>query len=76
MIPMFSHPSAVYDPEELALLGTILDQVVQSLPLNLQTPYNRNALAMNILACASTGERDPVELARAALMDSSVSAAA
>ena len=73
---MFLHQCAVYDPEELALLGTILDQVVQSLPLDLQTPYNRNALAINILACASTGERDPVELARAALMDSSVSAAA
>ena len=73
---MFSTQCAVYDPEELALLGTILDQVVQSLPLNLQTPYNRNALAINILACASTGERDPVELARAALMDSNVSAAA
>ena len=73
---MFSHQCAVYDPEELALLGAILDQVVQSLPLNLQTPYNRNALAINILACASTGERDPVELARAALMDSSVSVAA
>lgn len=67
---------AVYGPEELALLGRIFDQVVQSLPRNLQTPYNRAALAQNILACASTGERDPEELRRAAWMESKVSAAA
>jgi hypothetical protein len=73
---MFTDECAVYDPEELALLGAVLDQVVQSLPLNLRTPYNRTALAQNILACASTGERDPAELARAALMDSQVCAAA
>jgi hypothetical protein len=73
---MMSDQSTVYYPEELALLGTVLDQVVQSLPPNLRTPYNRAALAQNILACASTGERDPAELARAAFMESKVSAAA
>jgi hypothetical protein len=73
---MFTDESAVYYPEELALLGRILDQVVQSLPPNLRTPYNRAALAQNILACASTGERDPEELRRAALMEPRVSVAA
>jgi hypothetical protein len=73
---MMLDQSTVYYPEELALLGRVLDQVVQSLPPNLRTPYNRAALAQNILACASTGERDPVELARAAFMESKVSAAA
>ena len=73
---MFTDESAVYGPEELVLLGRIFDQVVQSLPRNLRTPDNRAALAQNILACASTGERDPDELRRAALMDSRVSAAA
>lgn len=73
---MLSDQSAVYCPEELALLGRILDQVVQSLPPNLRTPDNRKALAMNILACASTGERDPGELRRAALMEPNVGAAA
>jgi hypothetical protein len=73
---MLSDQCAVYYPEELSLLGEILDQVVHSLPSNLQTPYNRRALAMNILACASTGERDPDQLRRAALMDSKVRAAA
>ncbi len=73
---MSAGESAVYYPEELALLGRILDQVVQSLPPDLHTPYNRAVLARSILACASTGERDPDELRRAALMDWKVSAAA
>jgi hypothetical protein len=60
--------SAVYQPEELALLGKVLDQVVQSLPPNLQTPYNREAIARNILACARSGERNPDVLRRAAVL--------
>ena len=73
---MLPDECTVYYPEELALFGTILDQVMQALPPNLRTPYNRTALAMNILACASTGERDPDELRRAALANSKVRAAA
>jgi hypothetical protein len=73
---MLSNESAVYHPEELALLGKVFDQVVQSLPANLRTPYNRTAIAKNILACAFTGERDPAVLGRAALMDSTVALAA
>jgi len=76
MTSMLPGESAVYYPEELSLFGTILDQVMQSLPPNLQPPPNRTVLAMNILACASTGERDPDELRRAALRDSKVRAAA
>lgn len=76
MMSMFTSKCAVYYPEELALLGAVLDQVVQSLPPDLQTPHNRAALAQSILACASTGERDPEQLRRAALMDSRISAAA
>jgi len=67
---------AVYGPEELSLLGNVLDQVMQSLPPNLRTPYNRAEIAKNILACACTGERDPDVLGRAALMDSTVTLAA
>ena len=73
---MSSDRSAVYDPEELALLGRILDQVVQSLPPDLSTADHRAALAQNILACAATGERDPDALRRAALMEPKVSVAA
>jgi hypothetical protein len=73
---MLSKEGAVYGPEELSLLGQVLDQVVQSLPPNLRTPYNRAAIARNILDCACAGERDPDVLGRAALMDSTVTMAA
>jgi hypothetical protein len=73
---MLSNEGAVYGPEELSLLGKVLDQVMQSLPPNLRTPYNRAAIARNILACALTGERDPRLLGQAALMDPTVSVAA
>jgi hypothetical protein len=73
---MLCDESAVYYPEELSLLGQVLDQVVQSLPPNLRTPHNRTAIAKNILASASAGERDPDELRRAALTSSKVPVAA
>jgi hypothetical protein len=68
--------SAVYQPEDLRLLGEVLDEVVQSLPPNLRTSANQVAIARNILACALTGERDPGVLRRAALMHSTGAAAA
>jgi hypothetical protein len=67
---------AVYYPEDLSLLGQVLDRVMQSLPPNLRTPYNRAEIAKNILTCARAGERDPDVLSRAALMDPSVNMAA
>jgi hypothetical protein len=72
---MFSNEGIFY-PEELSLLGMVMDQVMQSLPPNLRTPYNRTAIAGNIIACALTGERDPDVLARAALINPTVSVAA
>ncbi len=73
---MLSNECTVYDPEELYLLGKVLDHVVQSLPPNLRTPYNRVEIARNILACALTGERNPDLLGRAALMASADAVAA
>jgi hypothetical protein len=73
---MFSDEGAVFYPEDLSLLGMVMDQVMRSLPPNLRTPYNRAAIARNILACALTGERDPAVLARAALINPTVSVAA
>ena len=73
---MLPEQSAVYYPEELSLLGQILDQAVQSLPLSMRTPQNRAAIAKNILACAATGERDPIELRLAALTNLKVNVAA
>ena len=59
---MLREQSIVYYPEELSLLGHILDQVLESLPVAMRTPYNRTEIARNILACAATDERDPIEL--------------
>jgi hypothetical protein len=65
---MLSDKGVIYLPEDLTVFGVVLDQVIQSLPPNLRTSYNRTAIAKNILACARTGERDPEILRRAALM--------
>jgi len=73
---VLSNEGAVFNPEELSLLGNVLDQVVQSLPPDLRTPYNRTAIARNLLAWFLTGERDPDALRRAALMNSTVAEAA
>ena len=73
---MLREQSVVYYPEELALLGNILDQVLKSLPAAMQTPYNRTEIAKRLLACVATGKRDPIELKLAATIDLKVSTAA
>ena len=73
---MLRDQSVVYYPEELSLLGDILDQVVESLPTAMRTPYNRVQIAKNLLACAATGERDRIELELAATIDLKGSTAA
>ena len=73
---MLREPSVVYDPEEVSLLGRVLDQAIGSLPAQMRTPYNRTEITRNILALAATGERDPIELVRAATLDLKVSTAA
>ena len=73
---MLPDQSAVYYSEELSLLGQILDQAMQSLPLSMRTPQNRAVIAKNILACAAAGERGPIELRLAALINLKVTVAA
>jgi hypothetical protein len=73
---MLREPSVIYDPEELSLLGHILDQAIESLPAAMRTPYTRTEIARNILARAATGERDPIELELAATIDLKISTAA
>jgi hypothetical protein len=73
---MLRERSVVYYPEELSLLGHILDQAIESLPTAMRTSYNRTEIARNILACAAAGERDPIELELAARVDLKVSTAA
>ena len=71
-----SNENAVYFPDELSLLGMVFDQVVQSLSADLRTPYNRTAIARNLLAGFLSGERDPEVLRRVALMNSTDAVAA
>jgi len=59
---MLRDQNVVYYPEEFSLLGHALNQAVASLPTVMRTPYNRTEIARNILACAVTDERDPIEL--------------
>jgi hypothetical protein len=73
---MLPGKSAVYYPEELSLLGQVLDAAVQSLPATMRTPHIRAEIARNILRCAATGERDPIELELAALKNLRVTVAA
>ena len=73
---MLPDQGAVYGPEELSLLGRVLDKTVRSLPASLRTPRNRVEIARNILACAGKGERDPAELELAALVNLKVTVAA
>ena len=66
---MLGDQSVVYFPEELSLLGDILDQALESLPTDMRTPYNRTQIAKNLMACAATGERDRIELELAGTID-------
>jgi hypothetical protein len=51
-----------YAPEELMLFRRIFENALAPLPVAMRTDRNRSRLARNLLACAATGERDPVEL--------------
>jgi hypothetical protein len=51
----------VYYPK-ISPSGRVLDQILQSLPRNMRTRSNLAEIAKNILACAATGERDPIDL--------------
>lgn len=69
---MSTDQGAVYYPEDLSLLGEVLDQIVQSLPPKMGTRANLAEIAKNILACAATGQRDPLELELAAWINATV----
>ncbi len=73
---MLREQCVVYYPEELSLLGHILDQALKSLPANMRTPHSRMEVAKSLLACASAGERNPIKLELAATMNLKASTAA
>ena len=66
---MYEGRGRVYAPEELMLFRRVFERALASLPEAKRTDGNRSRIAQNLLACAATGERDPVELRIAALTD-------
>lgn len=56
-----------YSTKELASFKTVFEDAIASLSPMMVTTRNRLQIAQNILACAATGERDPIELGLAAL---------
>jgi hypothetical protein len=65
----------VYAPEELMLFRRVFERALASLPAPMRTDECRSRMAQSLLACAATGERDPVELRIAALADLQAAAA-
>jgi hypothetical protein len=59
---------ASFQPEDIELMRTALDEVVNILPVPNRTPAMRQRLASRILAAAAKGERDPVQLRISALL--------
>jgi hypothetical protein len=59
---MLCERSAVYDPEELSVLGSIFDQAVAALPEIRRTSANRTEIAKIILGCAADGELENLGL--------------
>ena len=64
---MYEARGQIYAPEELMLFRRVFERTLASLPVAMRTDGCRSRVAQNLLACAATGERDPVELRIAAL---------
>jgi hypothetical protein len=62
-----SSGDVAYSPKELAGFKTVFEAAIASLSPMMVATCNRLQIAQNILACAATGERDPIELGLAAL---------
>jgi hypothetical protein len=58
---------AVFQPELIELMKSVLDDAVAMLPEAKRTSTIKADIASNILASAAKGERDPVALRSAAL---------
>ncbi len=58
---------AVFQPELIELMKSILDEATATLPEASRTSTVKAEIAAGILACAATGERDPIALKSAAL---------
>lgn len=59
----------LFNPDEIALLRTVLDEVAALLPAKKRTSETKALMAHRILLCAAKGERDPVRLRTAAILE-------
>ncbi len=59
----------LYQPEDIALMKTVLDEADTILPAHRRTSAMTTTLAARILSSVAKGERDPVQLRRAALLE-------
>jgi hypothetical protein len=58
--------AAVYQPELIEVMKSVLDDATATLPEAKRTSAMKAEIASHILACAAKGERDPVALKMAA----------
>jgi len=65
--PTMNPRGAVFQPELIALMKSVLEEAVRMLPEARRTSTIKAEIASGILACAARGERDPVALKSAAL---------
>jgi hypothetical protein len=61
--------AAIYQPELIELMKSVLDEAATILPKIGRTPAMKVELASRILAAAAKGERDPIQLRIAALLE-------
>jgi hypothetical protein len=59
---------AVFQPELIQLMKTVLDDATAMLPEAKRTSTMKAEIASQILACAAKGERDPMVLKNSALL--------
>ena len=59
---------AVYPPELIKLMRTVLDDVTATLPQAKRTSQIKAEIASHILASAADGERDPIALKAKAML--------
>ena len=69
---MTQRSEAAFDPDTITLLKEVLLQAEETLPTQHRSSEVRVKLAAGILKAAAEGERDPVRLQKAALVDASV----
>ena len=63
-----SKTGAVFQPELIELMRSVLDDAAAMLPEAKRTSTLKAEIASQILECASKGERDPAKLKMAALL--------